>query len=318
MIVIYIFGGTLILLIVFFCWYYFFTPVYELKTAKSEWKIFGLDGGFVPQGISYSKDYDMFIVSGYFEKNQPSRIYLIDAKSQNLLKEIKLKLPSGVFYSGHAGGVCSYGKDGFVVSNGRAYHFRLSDLFTNPCGEVNIDYTFETNNNADFCFVYEGLLFVGEFYRLGKFNTEITHHISLNEKEINHAVVLGYKLSDLSVIGSRPVPVKALSVPDMVQGIAINGGRIFVSCSYGLMPSKLFEYENVFNQKTQKYMIINEKQVPIYALSSKNLQRTYTYPEMLEEIEYVSGKLYLLFKSGSKKYRKFVRNAVNQVFSQKK
>lgn len=311
-------GLILLVIILFFIWYYFCGFVGEIKKAKPEFEIFGLDDGFVPQGICYNKEYGKFLLSGYNSiEGCASKIYVVDEKTKTLEKSITLVLKNGKPYMGHGGGIACYKKYGFISSEGEAFVFTIADIFTAKLDQIHVNFSFKTQNNADFCFVYNELLYVGEFYKLGKFKTDVSHHIKLEDGTIHHSLVLGYDLCEIMKMQETLEPVKAISVGDEVQGIAVHENKIFMSSSYGLLPSKLYEHKNVLSEKTQKYIILKEKKVPLYELSAKTLRKTTSYPEMMEEIEVANGKLFMVFESGAKKYRLFTRTTINKVFSKK-
>ena len=308
----------LFVLTVLFVWYYFFGETGEIKKAKKEFEIFGLKEGFVPQGITYLKQFKKFLISGYVsKKNEASRIYVVNAETYEFEKYVTLKFLTGRLYDGHAGGITNYGDSCWVSSEGRAYRFVTHDVINAKNGDsVRVIDSFQTYNNADFCFVFDGYLWIGEFYRLTKFKTDIAHHTINDDGEQSHALAFGFKLSKCVTCGTEgEIPERALTLPDSTQGVAVSNQTIFVSTSYGITPSKVYEYENVLLKKSQKSLIVNEKNVSLWELSSKNLRKTRILPEMAEEVEFVDGKLFVLFESASNKYKLVTRTRINHVFS---
>lgn len=315
----YIFSAILILLIVLFVWYYFGGQIGELKKAKKEFEIPGLADYFVPQGISYLACYKKILISGYMSDGKPSRVYVIDKESGKTERFVNLKLPSGALYFGHAGGIATNCNDCYVSSEGKVFHFFASDIFSSAVGVVDVADVFETKNGADFCFIHEDTLYVGEFYKLAKFKTDLTHHVECGEKKYNHSLVFGYKLKEHAEFGLESViPCKAISVPDMVQGVVVAGNKIFVSKSYGIARSEISEYKNILTEKTQTYVYFDEKQVPLWILSDKNLQKTRFMPEMAEEIELIDNRIFIVFESATIKYKFVTRTRLNHVFSLEK
>lgn len=315
MIALIIISAVLIALIIIFIWWYFCGNIGELKKAKKEFLIFGLDDGFVPQGIVYLSCYNKILISGYMQDHSPSRVYVVSKETGMTEKFVTFVLLSGVGYFGHAGGIAGNCNDCYLSSEGKIFHFFASDIFSSTNGIVKITDIMETKNGADFCFVSNGFLYVGEFYKLAKFKTDVSHHIKLSDKEINHSLVFGFRLKEGEEFGlASKVAEKAISIPDLVQGMVV-GKKIFVSRSYGVARSELLTYENVLLQKTQNYVYFDEKQVPLFVLSNKNLQKTRFLPEMAEEIELINGRLFVVFESASKKYRLFTRTKINHVYS---
>lgn len=307
-------SGIGVLIVIAILVYYFAAGVGELKFAKKEWEIEGLREGFVPQGIAYAKKFGKFLISGYMANGSVSRVYVVGEEQKITEKFVCLKTKDGAQFCGHAGGVAVFNDFGYISSEGKVYRFLISDLINaKNDDEIQFDYEFKTENGADFCTVDGGILWVGEFYKMGKFKTDTTHHILIDGGGQQCAVVFGFRLSENGVPSS--VPQKALSVPDVVQGMAFYSGRIFLSASYALNRSRIFEYENVFYKTTSKYIIFKNKKVPLYTLENKFLRKTKIIPPMSEEIVCEGGRIYVLFESAAKKYKFFMRTRIKHVFS---
>ncbi len=312
-----ILGVALVLILVALLIYYFGEGKCDLRRAKKEFEIFGLKDGFVPQGLCYSKALDCFLMSGYMQdKKRASRVYVLNIKDKSLEKYFVVKDKTGELIS-HFGGITSSGENVWISTEGRVLRLVAEDIKNAKNGDkVKIIDEFSSKNGADFCFVYAGLLWIGEFYKLGKFKTNIAHHIKIDEKNQFHAMCFGFKISSSSSTGiEKPVPEKALAVPDITQGIAINKDDIFVSCSYGVAKSTLASYENVLKEQTNLHTYFEGRKIPLYILSKSKLKKRYVLPSMSEEIEYLDGKLYVLFESASKKYRLFTRSKTKHIFS---
>ncbi len=294
--------------------YYFAAGLGDLKSARREWRLLGLSEGFVPQGITFVKSENKFLVSGYMTKGRASRVYVVDPQQNNLQYYVTFKTKQGQEYLGHAGGICVYNNYGYISGEGKVFRFLLSDVLSSkPADVVKFDYEFSSENGADFCLVNGNTLWVGEFYKMGKYKTDPTHHILLDGGNYHCAIVFGFSLSDNGM--PSIVPQKALSIPDTVQGMAFSLGRIFLSSSYAANKSRLIEYENVFQKNTAKYIIFKDKKVPLYVLENKYLRKTKILPPMSEEIVCEGGRIYVVFESGANKYKFFMRTRLYHVFS---
>ncbi len=144
---------------------------------------------------------------------------------------------------------------------------------------------------------------------------------------------------------------KIFSLPDEVQGFArTTNGRLVLSISYGLKNSKLcyydwdtlantdykttpsklyselnedkknYEYEDFYreygNGKTLPY---SGQTLRVYFADSSTLLRTYDIPCMSEGLcvmkERGEERVYVLFESGAKQYKSFVRQVLKEVYS---
>lgn len=297
--------------------YYFGESKCDLKKAQKEFKIYGLSSGFIPQGMCYSKDLNCFLISGYMKnKNLPSKIFVIDAENKNLIKNISL-VRDGKKVISHFGGITSFGGDVWISTEAEVLRIKTSDIKNAKTNEfISVFDDFRPKNGADFCFVHSGLLWIGEFYKLGKYNTDISHHIKLDEKNRFHAMCYGFKIMSLGKGGiEKPIPEKALAVPDLSQGICIYNDKLFLSTSYGVAKSSILIYKNVLNLKEDSHTFFKNKKIPLHILSRDKLLKKLVLPSMSEEIECFGGRLFVLFESASKKYRLFTRRKTKEIFS---
>lgn len=306
---------TIVLILLLF--YYFASGKYDLNKAKEEFCIPGLDTDFVPQGIAYSKQYNKFFVSGYMKSHVASRVYVVDGESRNIEKYVLFKRMDGIVYTGHAGGISTYSESVYISSEKKVYRFLLKDLilaknaeFINFCSELN------SQNGADFCLAKNGQIFVGEFYKFAKFPTDQSHHILIDGKTQNNAIVFVFKLSSSGDFANS-MPSFAISVPDLVQGMVLFENKIVLSSSYGLNKSKISVYESDFLKKANRTIAVKESHIPLYILSNKDLIKSFALPPMAEEIELVDDKLFILFESASKKYKLYNRVRIKKVYSLK-
>lgn len=165
--------------------------------------------------------------------------------------------------------------------------------------------SFSTGLNNAYCYFFEDKLYVGEFYRKGNYETDPSHHIQ-TKGETNYAFVYVFEADEEKAGGvAAETPVLTVSVPALVQGIAVYEGGIALSTSYGLPDSHLSFYEPKESDYTDGMLILN----------SSNLKETLTLPCMSEEIYEEDGRLYVLFESKADKYKQFVRRQTDAVYS---
>lgn len=304
-------------ILIFLLIYFLGEGLGDLKTARKEFKIFGLSEGFTPQGLCFMKNLDCFLISGYMKnKKLASRIYVIDAKNKSLVKYFCLK-DKKTEICGHFGGVTSFGDDVWISSDGEVFRINANQIKNaKNCEKIQIIDKFSSNNGADFCFVYAGTLWIGEFYKLGKFETETSHHVSSTDGEQFHSMCFGFKISKQGecAIESK-LPEIALSIPDLVQGICVTGDELFLSCSYGISKSSILIYKNIFSKSPNRFTVFGEKQIPLLILTKENFKQKLSLPSMSEGIDDFDGRLYILFENAAKKYRIFTRRKLKNIFS---
>lgn len=295
-------------------WYCGATYPQFYALARQEFAIPGLSDGVCPQGLTAlpenEQGYD-FAMSGYLSSGA-SRVYLIDEESGEGGKYITLA-EKGKADESHFGGVaCSEGFL-YVASGSRIARVPLPDaLAAENGGAVEAEY-FDAGLNAAFCQYTGNMLYVGEFYRPGNYETPESHHLQTSDGSMNRAVVYAYAVDEAGAPAN--VPSFAISVREQVQGIAVYEGGIALSCSYGLSDSTIWVYENILGGKTDKTLEVGGGAVPLYMLDSSNIKTTLTAPCMSEEIAVKDGRLYILFESLSNKYKLFTRTRMSHVQS---
>lgn len=297
--------------------YYFCEGKGDLKKAKKEFELFGLESGFTPQGLCFVKSQKWFLVSGYMKnKNLSSRIYVVSCKDNSFVKYVTIK-KGKTELKGHFGGIANFGDNVWISSDGEVLRISLEKIkIAKDSEKIEILDSFESKNGADFCFVNSGVLWIGEFYKLWKYKTDITHHVRVGGKLNYHSMCFGYKIDPGSKYGIlKPIPEKALSIPDIIQDIEICNNKIFTSSSYGISKSNISVFRNVLNEKPATKTYFDESKIPLYVLSPSLLEKRYVLPEMSEGISVYSDRLYILFESAAKKYRLLTRKRLKNSFS---
>ena len=315
--------GIILFLVAAFLAVWFWWPWHNefYKNAQAEFSIPGLKEKFVPQAFTKIDGQNKFIVGGYMSDGAASRYYLIDGVNKQVVKYFTLSI-DGEDYVGHACGVTSYGNHLWTCSNegegGTAYRFLLSDVENVENGKsVEIKDSFATNNGADNIMVSGNMLWVGEFYREGNYETDESHHIKTRSGETNMAVAFGYELNSSNENGLQDtIPDKAISTRGLVQGVAITqDGNIILSTSYSLPASTIYCYKNVLAEEKHSTIKVNEIDVDLWFLDGESLLNEVSAPAMTEEIVAYNGKLYILNESACKKYKLFTRDSVKDVYS---
>lgn len=319
-------GGVLIVilaLLMAFLGVWFLWPWNRVffANAESEFSIPGLDTSFVPQGFTKIDGRNKYIVSGYMSDGSASRYYVVDSESGDVDKYFTLSVGEDD-YDGHACGVASNGTDMWTCSNdgegGTVYRFSLDDVETVGNGEsVDVVDSFKSNNGADSVLVHDGILWVGEFYRNGNYETPAEHRLETRSGETNMALSLGFELqpgADYGLVDA--VPDKALSTMGLVQGIAISAdGHIVLSTSYSLPDSTIYCYAPVLNEEKHDTITLNDVEIDLWYLDGESLVNEVNAPAMTEEIVIEDGRLYILNESACKKYKFLNRKRIRDVYS---
>lgn len=265
----------------------------------------GIKQGQIPQGITYSNKYDVMITSGYHKGTAPSVLNIIDYKTGEYQKSIQL-LYKGESSKAHVGGITTDNETVWIVSDNFLYKVSLNDLVNKEnMSEIEMELEKELNQRADFCTYHNGILWIGEFFQNSKYKTEESHHLKLNDEEVNKAFLVGYKNMKAKYI---------LSIPEKIQGVAFTDNEIILSQSYGgRTSSHLLFYQNPMANEKDTVFEFKDKKIPVWYLGKKQLNKDILMPPMSEEIVNVENNLYILFESASNLYQTYALDKVDTI-----
>lgn len=261
----------------------------------------GLETQYVPQGFCYSDKENVYITSGYMNKDSgASRLYVI-SEDDSTSKYVELQNINGKPFTGHVGGVACSKNNIWIASGSYIYQVYLSDLISASDGStLKIIEKYEVDAKPSFTFVKDDYLYVGEFYREGKYPTDESHHLDIGNGKFNRALCFAYPLNENGM--STFIPEFTISIPDKVQGMCItDSGKIAATTSWGISNSHLYIYNNWKNGN--KTFRVDDINIPLYILDESNMINDVVMPPMSEELEYKDGKILINFESAGKKYK---------------
>lgn len=284
-------------------------PVTDYYLASDRaFEIPGLEDGAVPQGFCHDAANACFLMSGYSNDGEASRIYVIDAESGELRHSVALKKENGKAFKGHVGGVAVFGDYLYVAGGGDGciYVFDYATVISGTesatvIGTVPLSLGAEDEISASFVFTDGTRLIVGEFYRADGYDTPESHHVTTKNGDLNRALALEFTLSADCELGIAPNPTCAYSLPDQVQGVCVDGDKIYLSTSWGLSFSYIYEHD-MTKLSDEGTITLQGNELPLFALDSGSLTETYQLPPMAEEIAMLDGRLFVVGESASEKY----------------
>lgn len=272
--------------------------------SESEFLIPGLSDNWVPQGIDYMEDQDIYLLSGYMSDGTASRIYVRNGSGEQYY--VNLKYADDSDYTKHAGGICHNGEYVYIAGDDGVDVFRLADVLAgkDACkiGKINL------GHDTAYCSFYNGYLLVGNYYYPEIFETPAHHRIVTPAGNANTSLITIFKASDEAAFGIDPVPVAAISAPEKVQGICFTSdAEVVLSTSYSLNSSTLCYHRIDLTRCGQ--VTACDTVVPLLYLDDATLTKSATMPPMSEELIYRDGRVYILFESASNQYLfgKFMR-----------
>lgn len=265
--------------------------------AERSISIPGLWSGFIPQGFDYDEKTQTFLISGYMKDGESaSRIYVVPQEGDAHF--VELKKENGDAYTGHCGGVAINGSFIYISGSKSICVFDTEDVLSGA--EAKQIGSIDTGERMSFCTYVNGYLLSGAFYRPGNYETPDYHHVTTPAGDENPALIWIYQADASAEFGIDNVPIAALSVRGLVQGIEVTDeGEVILSTSYGLASSALWLYEM---DDRKGSVTVDGNEIPLYYLDSENLVETVTAPPMTEEILWLDGRVYIMTESACTKY----------------
>ena len=293
------------------------------------------DSNFVPQGMTYIEEKEIFLFAGYMGKpilgklgnEVASRVYV--RKSNGDLTFTRLLNEDGTPYTGHSGGVDYFG-DYIYVADEEKHGFAvfLAEDVLSGKEETKMIGTVKTYNAPAYCYTFscengERYILVGSYHKGGTAYLTPEHEkITTAVGDNNTSVMTVFKLSESAELGVEPNPVAIISAREMIQGICITpDGQMVISSSWSLSTSNLFFYdlskvqctENYRYEGTITYGNLEDKNaetydeefgfdVKCYYIDSSCLVDTVVAPPMSEELVCLDGKIIVFCESACNKY----------------
>lgn len=277
------------------------------KNANREFKMPGVSDNLVQQGMEYVEEKDVFLICGYMSDNTASRVYVVSSEGE-VLSITELKNEDGSDYLGHTGGIEYYGNCLYITEgtpemgyDGGLDVFPLDEVLSGAKSVTRLGRV-KTYNNPAYCHIYNGYMFVGEFYRETDYETLDSHRMTTPAGDNNTALITVFKLDD-SEFHIDGAPVAGITTTGAVQGMYVLGDeQIVLSTSWGLSTSHLYFYDVKKITGFDEVCEVGDETFPIYHLDSASLIADVEAPPMAEEVVYKDGKLFILCESACNKY----------------
>ena len=299
------------------------SPAYEgeeafsafLAAAVPRFLIPGLAQAMVPQGVGYDSAGDRVIISSYAGGSVPSVLSATGLSDGTLSGEYFLYQADGSAFTSHVGGVAVTDSGVYVSakadSDGRysVAFFPREALFRAGSWEVRAEETVPLPVSPSFLSCSDGMLWVGNFYHPdGDYglSSGIPYTTATADGDYG-CYILGYALSDgrlPAFDGDFPIPDVVLCAPNKIQGVAVTGGQVLLSQSYGRKNnSALLSYALDPEEAGDSSISLGGREVPMFLLDSARQSGSLTAMPMTEGLcPLPDGSILVLFESGAIKY----------------
>ena len=296
-------------------------------TSQEGFVIPGLKEGFVPQGIFYEKEHDIFLLSGYYkEKAQPSRVILVDGDG-NFIKSVGCISKRGNKAYGHFGGVAVYKDNVYVATTSVTHVLSLDEILAAEDDDyVLIQKELYTDTTCSYVNVCDGILYIGEYTDINFTDIkEATNVYMAKNGEIYYSRVNAFILDKNAPWGIKEdkidedgnmVPDFAFTSPFKVQGICIllDGKIVYTASSTALTNSRVYLYEDVTKGEPDEIITVEGQDVPLYYCQKKDRIAQYRAPTFIEESTiYPDGTIYTLTESAAWCFAQASKNPIDYV-----
>ena len=297
------------------------------KHSEEGFIIPGLYEGFIPQGIFYEEENDIFLISGYYkDKVQPSRVIVVDGEG-NFVKSVGCLTLKGNKATGHFGGIAAFKDNVYVATTSVTHVLSLSEILSaEDDGYVHIQKELYTDTTCSYVNVCDGVLYIGEFTDITIDDVKGATNIytsKLGEKFFSrcNAFILdengvcGIKADRIDEEGNL-TPDFAVTTPFKIQGMTrLNDGSfVFTASSTAITNSRVYKYRDVTKGEPDEIIEVNGVDVPLYYCDMFDKTDSYRVPTYLEEITlYKDGSVYIITESAASAYIKQSKNPIDNV-----
>lgn len=268
--------------------------------AKKEFAVLGLKDKIVPQGFAYDKENGVYLYTAYMADGSASRVYIYDGDNY---RYVLLTDENGAPHTGHVGGIAAGESKVWIADGDKVWVLEKDELY-NSKESITLTQKFVSESTASCCTVYDGYLWIAEFYDGSHYFTKESHKFITATGQENNAFICAYKIDETMPSGIMDsAPEKIFSAPDKVQGIAFDKeGNLYISTSWGATNTELIKHRNVLINVNDADFAVSGQKVPVWYLDSLSLEKVIQAPPMGEGIVYMDGRLYVLYESATLKY----------------
>ena len=247
---------------------------------------------YVPQGLCYSKKYNVALQTSYNSKHNVSMLYVINFETGKLIKQLELIETDDSINTNHVGGITTDENTVWISNDYEINEYSLDEIINTDNNYIKSLKNTKLPNRGDFCLYHENILWIGDFF-LNPFY----------KVPNDNPLLMGYRIESIENELNYNTPNYIISLPKMVQGMVITPDNkfVFTTSFTPFIKSNLSFYSNVLEEKPESYNL-NGKEVPYYKFRKDNLEKNIKLPPMAEGMFNINNDLYILFENSSNTY----------------
>ena len=263
--------------------------IFNKKDYIETFDVQGNKSKYVPQGLCYCDKYNIALQTSYNSNGNASMLFITDIEKNTLIKSLKILDKDGKASTSHVGGIATDNSKIWITSDYEVNEFNLDLVLNSDDNVIKPIKSSKLPIRGDFCTYNNETLWIGDFF-LNPFY----------KVPNNNPLLLSYQIGE-NIDYNKPD--YAISLPKMVQGLAITDNNEFVftrSFTY-LIKSDLVIYNNL-KKETNEIYNLNGYSIPYYKPVKSDLIKRKKLPPMAEGLFYLNNHLYILFENSSDKY----------------
>lgn len=272
------------------------------EQAREEFPIPETNSGFVEQDIDHVDKADVWLFSGYM--NKQSTCPILRRNADGSTTKVFVRLPNGELYGQyHGSGITSTDEYVYLTTDSGYLVLSTDDVVNAKDGDtVQVLGERELGFAPAFLSISNGILYTGEFYDSGAYLTPEDHHMDTPNGERNCAIMYAFAPQPAGFFGYSELPEIVYSIPDKVQGVCVTEeGSMVLSTSWGISGSHLLVYSNELGT-TDDTFTVDDVEVPLRYIDSTSQIQDILAPPMTEGVTVFEGRVYVGFESASNKY----------------
>ena len=296
------------------------------NNSEAAFIIPGLKEGFIPQGLFYEEEHDIFLISGYYkDKTQPSRIIVVDGEG-NFIKSVGCQGKKNKA-TGHFGGIAVFEDNVYIATTSVTHVLSLSKILeADDDAYVPIEAELYTDTTCSYVNVCDGVLYIGEFTDINFTDIkEATNIYKAKNGEMYFSRVNAFILDENAPWGIKAdkideennmVPDFALTSPFKIQGMTRlpDGKIVYTASSTPVTNSRVYLYEDVTKGTPDEIIKVAGQDVPLYYCQKADRIAQYRVPTFLEEITvHPDGNVYIITESAASPYAIQSKNPIDSV-----
>ena len=119
---------------------------------------------YVPQGLCYSKKYNVALQTSYNSKHNVSMLYVINFETGKLIKQLELIETDDSINTNHVGGITTDENTVWISNDYEINEYNLDEAINTKNKSIKSKKDSELINRGDFCTYKDNTLWIGSFH----------------------------------------------------------------------------------------------------------------------------------------------------------